>query len=263
MSKDIQQLKPLKILVIGDSCKDIYRFGYCERISPEAPVPILKIDSCKEYFGMAANVFQNIKSLGNEAFLFTQEEKIIKTRIVEKKFNHHILRIDEEPKVTPLDWKKYNGPSLDVFDGFVISDYDKGFLNKKSVEKILNKIKKYKKPIFVDSKKKNLSVFKNCIIKINEHEFNQARSIPKDSELIVTYGSKGAIWKKKLFPSNKTEVFDVCGAGDTFLSALVNLYLKTSDMERSIKFANYCASVSVKNFGTYCINLEDLNGVKI
>ena len=94
-------------MVIGDSCKDIYRFGYCERISPEAPVPILKIDSCKEYFGMAANVFQNIKSLGNEAFLFTQEEKIIKTRIVEKKFNHHILRIDEEPKVTPLDWKKY------------------------------------------------------------------------------------------------------------------------------------------------------------
>jgi len=56
----------------------------------------------------------------------------------------------------------------------------------------------------------------------------------------------------------KTEVFDVCGAGDTFLSGFVFSYLKTPEFISAIKFANKCAAVSVRHFGTYAITLEDI-----
>jgi len=59
-------------------------------------------------------------------------------------------------------------------------------------------------------------------------------------------------------PKEQIEVFDVCGAGDTFMSALVTAYMSTFSMPESIEFANKCAGISVKNFGNYKISLEDL-----
>jgi bifunctional ADP-heptose synthase (sugar kinase/adenylyltransferase) len=52
---DTQQQKQFKILVIGDSCVDIYHYGECTRISPEAPVPIFKHEKSEKYGGMASN----------------------------------------------------------------------------------------------------------------------------------------------------------------------------------------------------------------
>lgn len=53
-----------KILVIGDSCKDVFRYGICERLCPEAPVPVFKPQSIRVNGGMCLNVVENIKSLG-------------------------------------------------------------------------------------------------------------------------------------------------------------------------------------------------------
>ena len=61
---DIQQQKLYKILLIGDSCEDIYHFGTCQRISPEAPVPILKKAYEEIRPGMSANVAANLESFG-------------------------------------------------------------------------------------------------------------------------------------------------------------------------------------------------------
>ena len=53
-------------------------------------------------------------------------------------------------------------------------------------------------------------------------------------------------------------MFDVCGAGDTFMSAFVTAYMSTFSIPSSIEFANRCASISVKNFGNYVLSLEDI-----
>ena len=78
-------------------------------------------------------------------------------------------------------------------------------------------------------------------------------------EYLETLGKDGALLNNVMYPAIKTEVFDVCGAGDAFLCGLVHCYLKTGDLEESMWFANRCGAVAVGHFGTYAITLEDTN----
>jgi D-beta-D-heptose 7-phosphate kinase/D-beta-D-heptose 1-phosphate adenosyltransferase len=61
---DTQPRKLLKVLLLGDHCEDVYHYGVCERISPEAPVPILKKFKTVTKEGMSSNVKNNLESLG-------------------------------------------------------------------------------------------------------------------------------------------------------------------------------------------------------
>ena len=78
----MQQRKQFKVLLIGDSCTDEYVYGTCERLNPEAPVPILKFNRRETTKGMAWNVRDNLMSFGMEVYIATNEETIIKTRSV-------------------------------------------------------------------------------------------------------------------------------------------------------------------------------------
>ena len=88
----------MKILVIGDSCKDIFIYGDIVRIAPEAPVPIIKPILRKENPGMASNVVANLEALGAEVDLITNEEEISKVRYVDKRYNQMVLRVDKNDK---------------------------------------------------------------------------------------------------------------------------------------------------------------------
>ena len=256
----IRQQKSYKILVIGDACLDEYHFGSCERLSPEAPVPIFKRIRHESKQGMCLNVASNLKSLGHSVHVDKNIEKIKKIRLIDKKSNHHILRIDDEPDIKSVDIRKYTRKSMIGFDALVISDYDKGYIRHGDILDIIEPARFIGIPIFVDSKKRDLSKFEECIIKINEKENELVTELPQNSEVIVTYGKNGAIWNSKIFPANQSEMHDVCGAGDVFLAGLVHKYLETSgDLEKSIVFANKCASISVSHFGTYTIKKEDLS----
>jgi len=202
---DIQQLKSFKILIIGDSCTDVYNYGVCERLSPEAPVPVLKIVYTEEKPGMSLNVENNLKAFKHETILITNSEKIIKERFVDQRSMQHLLRVDtgegDKDIINSIDLgllKAIKNINFD-FDCVVISDYDKGFLTYESCYDAVSLLSKTKKPIFVDSKKKDLTCFKNCIIKINEKEFRSLKEIDESSEMIVTLGSSGAMWNKKMF----------------------------------------------------------------
>jgi len=72
-SKNIQQHKKLKILLIGDSCIDEYRIGTVDRLSPEAPVPVVKIIKHFSTPGMAANVKINLEKLGIDVDFITND----------------------------------------------------------------------------------------------------------------------------------------------------------------------------------------------
>ena len=253
----IQQQKSSNILVLGESCTDLYRFGRCERMSVEAPVPILKQTKTMSNPGMAANVALNIKSLGSGVTVISNTNEIIKERFIDERFSQQILRVDSHDSCDKVEFElieKYL--SNNSFDATVVSDYNKGFLPSHLVPSLLSILPK---PIFVDSKKKDLSCYENCFIKINEQEAQKAKSIPTSSTLITTLGEKGAMWNNTIFPANNVQdVFDVCGAGDSFLAAFAVKFLSCCNIEEAIKFANICAGISVRHLGVYNVSLGDL-----
>ena len=245
------QQKQLKVLLIGDSCTDEYVYGSCERLNPEAPVPILKFNRKETKKGMAWNVRENIESFGIEVYMITNQETITKTRYIDEKYNQQILRVDDEPDLKPMN---YDLPD-EHFDALVISDYDKGFL---SNEKVFELVEWFDGPVFIDSKKTKLPK-ESCFVKINDLEFSKLDN-PSDN-LIITRGSKGAEYQGKLYPGEKVDIFDAVGAGDTFLSAMVYFYLKYGKIEEAIPYANKAAAIAVSNFGTYILTKEDVNEI--
>lgn len=239
-----------KILVIGDSCKDIFIYGSVNRICPEAPVPVFVPHSQVETGGMAANVYENLISLKCDVDIITNEKPAYKTRYVEERTNHMIVRVDTETSrvgriqnLKEIEYSKY--------DFIIISDYNKGFLTYDDIEYICN-IHPY---VFIDTKKIINNCFLNAFcIKINEIEYNNTKNAGYDldshpSHLIVTTGNKGCKYKNKNFPVLKVDVKDMSGAGDTFIASMVSKFLKTYDIEESLKYANYCATIVVQHKG--------------
>lgn len=253
---DIQQQKSFKVLLVGDACLDMYHYGTCERMSPEAPVPVFKKEREEIRFGMSHNVKLNLESFGLQVTHYHNSEKIVKHRFIEDKYKQQIFRCDEGESITltPMVIE-----IKEQYDAIVVSDYNKGFVTDKAFYNFLQQIDS-STPVFVDSKKQDLSIFKNCYVKINEHEHKKADlSHIQEENLIVTLGGKGAIWNGEVYPTKQVDVYDVCGAGDVFLSALVFGYLKFGTMERAIPIANKCAAFSVTKNGTYVLTKENIN----
>ena len=254
-SKNIQARKKFKILLLGDSCIDEYYIGNCERLSPEAPVPVIKIESHYTTPGMASNVKSNFEKINQSVKFISNQDTIKKIRYIDKRSGQHLLRVDDEPRLKP--WKGTFPYSIDNFDAIVISDYNKGFLTYEHIENI---IKETKKPVFVDTKKIDLARFEGAFIKINLYEFNNLTSTPKDLKgMIVTHGERGAMFDNQIFTPPKVEVADVCGAGDTFLAFLVYGYLlNNNDIIKGIEIANKAASISVTHRGNYSPTYEEV-----
>lgn len=256
-TQDILQQDSFNVLLIGDSCIDEYKLGTIDRLSPEAPVPVMQVVETETVPGMAANVKKNLENLGVYADFITNGEDIIKTRYIDKRSGQHMLRVDTEPKIVP--WSGKNAFPIEDYDAIIISDYNKGFLN---YEQIATIISAAKGPIFIDTKKTQLADISapNVYIKINELEYKAARSLP--SNLIVTLGDRGAWYKttnqEELISTKEVEVVDVCGCGDTFLSALAVQYLYTKDIIKAIIFANVAAGITVQHRGNYAPSYDEI-----
>lgn len=240
----------MSILVIGEGCKDIFQYGSCDRLAPEAPAPVFVPTDFTENQGMALNVKNNLLALKNDIVMITNENwsDITKTRYIDKKSNHMIVRIDKNDKsftrcnIKKIDFKRY--------DCVVISDYNKGFLLEEDIEYISKQ-----HPItFLDTKKilgkwaKNVSY-----IKINNFEYskNDNKAVMKllKNKLIVTLGSDGAMHNDITYSVKKVDIKDLSGAGDTFLAGLVHNYMKTKNISDAINFANECATEVVQQKG--------------
>jgi bifunctional ADP-heptose synthase (sugar kinase/adenylyltransferase) len=251
-SKITQPQQPFKVLLIGDSCVDEYVYGICSRLNPEAPVPVLDYDRTEYKPGMAANVYENLKSFNLEVEFITNKEKIIKTRYVDHKYNHQILRVDRHEVLSPLLESSFDKK----YDAIVISDYDKGFITK---ERLFDIVKVAHCPVFIDTKKKVVPEKDNCFIKVNEIEFNALVDPPKN--VVATLGERGSQYKGIIYPTEKAKVFDVVGAGDTFLAALTYFYLLTGSIEKAIPYANKASTIVVQHIGTYVLTANDVEKI--
>lgn len=256
MLKDIQQQKQYKILLIGEACEDVYVYGSINRISPEAPVPVLKKESKEKKSGMAGNVLNNLKSITGDNFkiysYFNDAKLIKKIRFVDNKSKYQVMRYDIEKDIHPLDIETIENQN---YDAVVISDYNKGFLPPNLIGKIIKIFKNSK--IFVDTKKRDLAVFKDCILKINKAEKENSFNFEKNPNVIVTLGSEGCLYKNKIYKTKKVDVYDVCGAGDVFLASLVVGWLEKGNIVDAINVANSCAALSVTKSGCYTVSRKE------
>ena len=254
---DIQQLKPSKILLLGELCVDTYLFGHVDRISPEAPVPVLNRSRETSLEGMGGNVRNNLESLGNTVHFITNNETIEKIRVVDEKHNHQLLRMDKEHPLQPYDFELL--PDVKDYDGLVISDYDKGFLPYPIIYAIVQEANLNAIPVFLDTKKTYLSGITKCFLKLNADEYAALSGYPHGNHTIVTHGSEGAMYDGITYPAGEVHLADPTGAGDTFLAAFVSAYLSCNDVPESIEFANLCASISVTKLGCHAVTKEEIH----
>ena len=251
-SATTQPQTKFKILLLGDDCVDTYVYGTVDRISPEAPVPVFEPKYNIVKAGMAGNVRKNLEALGCDV-TFLHGKTSRKKRIIDQRSKQHLLRIDHDEISDPITFET---AMPDVYDAVVISDYNKGSVSYELVEQL---VKEVNVPIFIDTKKRDLARLKGCYIKINKLEHSLATSLPNPENLIVTHGGHGAQWNDWVYAAEIVgDVTDVCGAGDTFLSALVYKFLETNHMPKSIVFANKAAGITVQHVGVYAPRLEQI-----
>lgn len=216
-------------MVIGDAMLDKYIYGVVERISPEAPVPILAHKHTETKAGGSANVAMNLAAWGCKTSLvglsgndlhselmatILNVQKIhhrlfrshtrpttVKTRVVAS--SHHLLRIDEEStmyleKDEEAAVLEYILSSIDTEspDLIILEDYNKGLLTEKIIEGIIGKAKEKGVFVAVDPKEKNFFSYKGAdLFKPNLREAGQAAHRPIGS---ADMGNLGMEWRKKM-----------------------------------------------------------------
>ena len=245
----IQNRFQTKILVVGESCQDIFCYTGCARLAPEAPVPVVVPQQTITNYGMAMNVQRNILALGEKCAIVTNPnwKEVTKTRYIYKNTNQMFIRVDQNDD--QIDRCNTADMVLEDYDIVVISDYCKGFLTTEDI----NYIASNHDCVFLDTKKK-LGAWCAPVkyIKINNYEHERtADTLPESlrEKLIIAPGSRGCQYRDKVYEVESVDIKDVSGAGDTFLSGLVVKYLETQNIEESLKFANECATTVVQKKG--------------
>ena len=262
-------------LVIGESCTDEFVYGDVERLSPEAPAPVFKPKKVTTTDGMAGNVVNQLEQfmISHDEFI-TNQNKIVKRRFIDETSNYMLMRYDEgDDLVERFDTKKL--PDT-VFDFIVISDYNKGFFTEEDIENTVNLYKEKvtalneeedinrEVVVFIDTKKKLGDWVRNIdFIKLNYKEYlNNKEYIEKNDwlkeKLIVTRGEHGSDYNGENFETNKVNVKDVSGAGDTFLASLAARYMHCRNIITSIEYANLVSELVVQKKGVVTISPSEI-----
>lgn len=200
------------ILVVGDLILDHYIFGSCSRISPEAPVPVLKVYNDDNKLGGACNVASNLSAFGANVYLcgalgvdsdgdllLNMLNNIgVNTSLVVRDSNFYtikktrflastqqVLRVDRECDIVNFDYLSIEDSiksNLHLFDSIILSDYNKGLLEYNLTQSIISLARKYNKPILCDPKGSDYSKYNNAtLITPNKKEAQIATNIKIDS----------------------------------------------------------------------------------
>lgn len=241
----------MTVAVFGESFTDIFISGPSYRQSPEADVPVILNPGRKQYRGGAANTAQNLLGLGVSVDLYTNPETITKTRI--QVGSRDIARIDEETHVAPFHTQRI--PSLIRYDAVVFSHYAKGFLTRAFVKDVITFCHRGNIPTFADTRPEDFEWFeKATVVKMD----GRAAAFDWPSNVVVTEGPRGATLAGKRYPTKPVIPCYVAGAGDSFLAGLTVEYLRSHNLEKSVKLANKVARVAVSRPGISVVNASEV-----
>jgi rfaE bifunctional protein kinase chain/domain len=289
----INKVSKLKILVVGDIMLDKYVIGNVNRISPEAPVPI--VDVQQEYctLGGCGNVAKNLSKVGVQTICVAacgvgpEQDKLInlmrakninahmincrdrvttiKERIISGDSNTQLLRIDRESTGSVKAARVIGeiiyiiGTKMFIPDIILVSDYNKGVITE-TLMLYLEELS-YKKGIklIIDPKPENKYVYNQAYaITPNSKEFKSMDIWDNASfkNVIVTMGSDGVLIHKAenfntmQISAEAVEVFNVTGAGDSFVAIFSICVGLGIDVVQSCRIANKCAAYVVTKPGT-------------
>lgn len=219
MEKLFNSFNEKKIMIVGDMMLDIYMKGKVERISPEAPVPIVSVTESFSRLGGAANVAQNLKALGTEPILCAvtgnddksnelislmlehnmntsgivkSNERITTTKVRIIGNNAQMLRVDTEDTFDLTENERnllmsrikeiINNKNI---DGIILQDYNKGVLTETLIKEVIAIANERNIPIGVDPKKKNFLAYQNAtFFKPNLKELKEGIGIASKDDSI-------------------------------------------------------------------------------
>ena len=254
------------IVVIGDIIIDEYVYGTSTRLSPEAPVPVVKHVKTERKLGGAGNVYNNIKSLTNDVELIGYRndktdwpvelrttQMPIKQRIYADK--HYVTRVDREETINNSSLFDYVSKRVHNCT-VVLSDYNKGTLQ--DPQRLIQILKNNGCYIIVDPKQ-HLDLYSGAdIIKPNKQEYKEYNN-GVDTNMIVTLGKDGYMINGTHYPTQTQDVYDVTGAGDTFLAVMSYFVDRGDSLEFACEMGNKGAGISVKHNGVYVVHWKDLD----
>ena len=250
----------MKVLVIGDVIIDKYIYGTSERLSPEAPVPVVKYQREVETLGGAGLVYENLKSLRVDVTLFeTEQPSSIKTRVICD--GHYVTRIDDDKHADSTSvLETIELHDFSEYEYVILSDYNKGVLDE-SLE-IIKHINKFNCKIIVDPKE-HASHYKDAwLVKPNNSEFTKFGFNDWHSNIITTNAGGNVIATIDNvdydIPVEDVEVSDVTGAGDCFLAAFVYGLTKQYNHKHCLELAVRGSREAVKHVGTHLLTVTDI-----
>jgi D-glycero-beta-D-manno-heptose-7-phosphate kinase len=309
-----------RILVVGDLMLDRYVFGSVTRISPEAPVPVLRVTGERAVPGGAANVAHNIEALGGRATLaglvgndpdgktlarllrgngvgldaVVRKKTIqttVKTRIVAER--QQVVRVDREDP--PGHAAELEGllcarirKALPGVQGVIMEDYGKGVLTQTVVDTVLDGARAVGIPVGLDPNRVDLRFRWMSLATPNYAEACAAAgepAVPLGADpassptlvrvgkilskkwncemLAVTLGPHGMYLvphggKPSIMPARAREVYDVSGAGDTVIAAMMLATVAGAGGLDAAALANYAAGVVVGKVGTATCSPDEL-----
>jgi len=307
MSREAALPKRPHVLVVGDAMIDRYIIGETHRISPEAPVPVVRAGREEMRAGGAANVAANVAGLGPRCSLLTicgddaagedlarlmAQHGVVLDRVVEPGQRttqktrlisgvQQIARIDQDGTAgatARAELARRFEASLDGVRAVIFSDYDKGTLA--DLPALIAIARRRGVATFVDPKAPDPARYAGAfLLKPNAREFHalfgecpeeriaeRARQALAElglDYLVVTRGAKGILMVSRTgevvdHPTEALEVFDVTGAGDTIIAALVAGIVEGLPIAAAIDQANLAASIAVSRPGTYVVTRADL-----
>ena len=282
------RVKALRILVVGDIMLDKYVVGDVDRISPEAPVPIVKVSNEYSTLGGCGNVVRNLRELGAQtycaasiadddagrkvlqaladiqavpAFTWQARQTIVKERIIADQRKVQMLRIDRE-HIEPIndgqliDEITIHAPTKRYFDIIVVSDYAKGVIT----WDLMEYLRDLETDIIIDPKPQNANLYgRPLMLTPNKKEWREMEIEDQcDAEFVlVTEGKDGmTLYDKRQgrgyykIHSEPVEVYNVSGAGDSVVSIMAVCLALNHRPDRSAQIANACAGYVVTQPGT-------------
>jgi rfaE bifunctional protein kinase chain/domain len=320
LEKLVSAFPQIQLLVLGDVVLDEYLYGEVDRMSPEAPVPVVHVTRESLQLGGAGNVVRNVVALGgrcsfcslvgddsdgelvldllaqlevetNGVLAIPNRPTTRKTRVVAR--SQQVVRFDRET-LAPLqdaeivrilklldDWLRLGATSGGSVSGVILEDYGKGFFSPASTRRIVQVLRDSEIPIAVDPKGE-LSRYRGAsLIKPNLREAEALSGITVRSEqdlirvvddlsqqaggaeVVVTLGAAGmAVFEGadglRRVPAASQPVFDVQGAGDTAIAALVLAQRAGATLVEAAVIANAAAGVVVAKTGTATASPDEL-----
>lgn len=255
---------------------DRYWFGEVRRISPEAPVPVVRMGKVEERAGAAANVAANCEAMGAQVTrLFSPSDPVVKIRVIGK--SQQVVRVDFDTPQLPVDPTQFKDLASKA-SIVLFSDYGKGALT--NIADLITIAKEEGAKVLIDPKGHDYARYLGAdLVKPNLDEMREmvggwgseteleakAAKLRQDSHVSAILLTRAADGMTLFTDSGQThiestahEVFDVSGAGDTAIAALsVGLEMGLS-LETASRYANKAAGIAVGKFGTAVVSKHEV-----